>query len=165
MKKWSGILVFFILCIGCSKAKKKEVQEQAKTVIETSKTAGIEKKIQRLKNEGYEVFSYEEGDTTYLMQKYYLVFLKTGPKRDQDSTETAILMKKHLAFLERMGMEGYASLIGPIGVDGDIRGIAIYNVPTLREADSLSRLDPMVKAGMLKVEIHPWWTAKGGKLN
>lgn len=164
MKKLGSILAFLILFTGCSESKKKEVQEQAKSEVKDSKSASIETKIEHLKREGYEVFSYKEGDTTYLMQQYYLVFLKTGTSRNQDSTETAKLMKKHLAFLERMGMEGYASLIGPLGDDGDIRGIAIYNVPTLKEADSLARLDPMVQAGMLEVEIHPWWTAKGGKL-
>jgi len=64
-----------------------------------------------------------------------------------------------------MVREGYASLIGPFGDDGEIRGIVVYNTPTQKEADSLANLDPMVKAGRLKVEVHPWWTEKGGKLN
>ncbi|WP_424492661.1 YciI family protein [Salinimicrobium sp. GXAS 041] len=117
-----------------------------------------------LKNEGYQVFSYQEGDTTYLMQQYYMVFLKTGANRSQDSTEAAALQQQHLAYLTRMAEEGYASLIGPFGDDGDIRGIAVYNTRTAAEADSLANQDPMVKAGRLEVEVHPWWTAKGGKL-
>ena len=98
------------------------------------------------------------------MQQYFLVFLKSGPNRSQDSTEAANLQKQHLAFLERMGKEGFASLIGPLESEGDIRGIAVYNTPTLKEADSLANMDPMVKAGRLVVEVHPWWTAKGGNL-
>ena len=67
----------------------------------------------------------------------------------------------HLAHLGRMYEEGYADISGPFGDDGDIRGITIYNVPTLEIADSLANLDPMVKAERLVVEIHPWWAAKG----
>ena len=37
----------------------------------------------------------------------------------------------------------------------------IYNVPTLQMADSLANADPMVKAGRLIIEMHPWWAAKG----
>ena len=29
----------------------------------------------------YETFTIQDGDTTYLMKKYYLCFLKTGPNR------------------------------------------------------------------------------------
>lgn len=38
---------------------------------------------------------------------------------------------------------------------------AFYNTPTLEMADSLANLDPMVKAGRLVIEVHPWWAAKG----
>jgi len=125
----------------------------------------IHKQAAKLKHEGYQTFTYSEGDTTFLMQQYFMVFLKGGNIRSQDSTEAAKLQGQHLAHLSRMAEEGYASLIGPFDDDGDVRGIVVYNTRTLKEADSLANLDPMVKAGRLKVEVHPWWTAKGGKLN
>ncbi len=118
----------------------------------------------RLKRDGYQTFSYKDGDTTYLMQQYYIVFLKSGPTRNQDSTEAAELQKKHMEHLSRLYTEGYTSLTGPMGGDGDIRGIVVFNTATQQEADSLANLDPMVKAGRLVVEVHPWWVAKGGKL-
>jgi hypothetical protein len=31
-------------------------------------------------------------------------------------------------------------------------------------ADSLARLDPMVAAGRLAIEVYPWWAAKGSAL-
>ncbi len=54
-----------------------------------------------------------------------------------------------------------------MGDDGDLRGIVVFNTPTptMKEADSLARLDPMVQAGRRDVEVRPWWVAKGGKLN
>lgn len=118
-----------------------------------------------LKKNGYQVFSYEEEDTTYLMQQYYIVFLKKGENRSQDSTAAAKLQEQHMAHLKRMYNEGYSSLTGPMGDDGEIRGIVVFNTATQREADSLARLDPMVKAGRLTVEVRPWWVSKGGKLN
>lgn len=117
-----------------------------------------------LKESGYQTFQYEDGDDLHLMQQYYMVFLKSGENRSQDSTELAELQKQHLAHLSRMAEEGFVSLAGPFGDDGEIRGIAVYNTPTQAEADSLARLDPMVQAGRLEIEVHPWWAAKGGKL-
>ena len=117
-----------------------------------------------LKNKGYQTFVYEDGEEQYLMQQYYMVFLKRGENRDQDSTAAAQLQQQHMAHLSRMANEGYISLAGPFGDDGDIRGIAVYNTPTLEIADSLARLDPAVQAGRLEVEIHPWWAAKGSQL-
>lgn len=117
-----------------------------------------------LEEEGYQVFTYEEEDSTVLMQQYYLVLLKKGKNRNQDSLTAANLQEQHLKHLNRMYKEGYASLAGPIGADGELRGIVIYNTRTLKEADSLAHLDPMVQAGRLEVETLPWWAAKGGKL-
>lgn len=114
--------------------------------------------------QGYQTFLYKEGDSTFLMQQYYLVLLKSGKNRNQDSAAAAELQRQHMAHLNRMADEGYMSLAGPMGSDGVIRGIAVYNTPTLRMADSLANMDPMVKAGRLEVEIHPWWATKGGRL-
>ncbi|MDR5591270.1 YciI family protein [Christiangramia sp. SM2212] len=163
-------LLFFIclgLLLSCADNQAKDVSsENEDSSLDTlaSKSPDMAKVETELKNKGYQTFSYKEGDTTYLMQQYYMVFLKSGPERSQDSTEAAELQKKHMAHLARMYNEGYTSLTGPMGDDGDLRGIVVYNTATQREADSLANLDPMVQAGRLKVEVHPWWVAKGGKL-
>lgn len=153
--------VFFIACQEKAEEKPSEVEQVEKDSIETPDVTALEA---QLKKEGYQTFSYKAGDTTYLMQQYYMVFLKSGPDRSQDSTEAAELQKKHLAHLSRLYEEGYTSLTGPMGDNGDIRGIVVFNTATQKEADSLANLDPMVKAGRLVVEVHPWWVAKGGKL-
>ncbi len=118
----------------------------------------------QIKRDRYQTFSYKYGDTTYLMQQYYMVFLKTGANRSQDSLEAAELQKRHLDHLSWLAEEGYTSLTGPMGDDGELRGIVVFNTASQKEADSLANLDPMVKAGRLKVEVHPWWVTKGGKL-
>lgn len=124
----------------------------------------IEERAEDLKDRGYQTFVYEDDGEKHLMQQYFLVLLKSGKNRSQDSATAAELQKQHMAHLNRMASEGYMSLAGPMGNDGEIRGIAVYNTPTLEMADSLAKMDPMVKAGRLEVEIHPWWAAKGGKL-
>ena len=162
------ILYIFVISslLGCNDAPKENVSEKENTTVkkDTAGNRNMASMEDQLKKEGYQTFSYKEGDTTYLMQQYYMVFLKSGPTRSQDSTEAAELQKKHLAHLERMAKEGYTSLTGPMGDNGDIRGIVVYNTATQKEADSLANMDPMVKAGRLVVEVHPWWAAKGGKL-
>ena len=110
------------------------------------------------------VFEYQQVDTIYVMQEYYMVFLKAGEVRSKDSTEAAQFQNAHLAHLERMGREGHLSIVGPFGDAGDVRGICIYNTATLAQADSLAHLDPMVQSGRLNVEIRPWWGAKGSRL-
>ncbi|TRO67458.1 YciI family protein [Christiangramia sabulilitoris] len=160
------ILIGALFVIGCGDESKQENTDliSAEVKKETPDKEDIASLEARLKKEGYQTFSYKSGDTTYLMQQYFMVFLKSGTTRSQDSTEAAELQKKHLEHLSRLYEDGYTSLTGPMGDDGDIRGIVVFNTATQKEADSLARLDPMVKAGRLEVEVHPWWVAKGGKL-
>ncbi len=166
MKQVLLIVLSLFLFSACDQSKDtrgipgpEEVKAKAPDTI-----ADLERQAQELKDKGYQTFLYEEGGEKHLMQQYYIVFLKKGQKRSQDSTEAAELQKQHLAHLSRMAKEGYLSLAGPFGDDGEIRGIAVYNTPSLQMADSLAKIDPMVVAGRLEVEIHPWWAAKGGEL-
>lgn len=111
-----------------------------------------------------ETFTMEQGDTTYVMQKYFMVFLKSGPKRSQTKEEAMEIQEKHLAYLQKMAEQGKTSITGPMGDDGEIRGIVIYNTATAEEARTLAEGDPAVKAERLVVEVHPWWAAKGSML-
>jgi len=117
----------------------------------------------KLKEKGFQIFDYvdEKTQDTVIMQQYFIAFLKRGPIRNQNEEEAAKLQKEHLAHLGKMYDLGYADISGPFGDDGDIRGITIYNVPTQKIADSLANSDPMVEAGRLVIEMHPWWAAKG----
>lgn len=158
------VLIFLVVLLGCNQPVEKVRGVPAPAAVEVQKPS-IDMQAQDLKDKGYQTFMYEEGDSTYLMQQYYVAFLKAGNNRSQDSIEVARLQQEHLSHLSRMYEEGYSSLTGPMGDDGELRGMVIYNTATLQEADSLARLDPMVLAGRLEVEVKPWWTAKGGKLN
>lgn len=119
-----------------------------------------------LSAKGFQTFDYVDETTkdTILMQQYFMAFLKSGPTHSQTKKEADSLQTLHLAHLTKMYKLGYADISGPFGDNCDIRGITIYNVPTLKMADSLANADPMVKAGRLVIEIHPWWAAKGFSL-
>lgn len=108
-----------------------------------------------------ETFNYEWAGEQYTMQKYFIVFLKRGPNRDQPEDEAAKLQEEHLAYLGGLYEKGIINLNGPTGGEGDIRGFSVYNVATIEQALEYAKGDPMVKAGRLMVEAHPWWLAKG----
>ena len=103
-------------------------------------------------------------DKKYEMKTYYLVFLKKGENRTQDSITVSKLQEQHMAHLTKMADSGKMDICGPLMEDIDIRGICIYNVATKEEAEKLANEDPMVKAGRLKVEVHPFYSAKGVSL-
>ncbi len=178
MKKIFLVCAALLTLIACKEEAKTSVLEikenlpeahkkEVDTIVEIAIEAPIKKTIKQLKEElnakGYKTFDYidEKTKDTFLMQQYFIAFLKRGPIRGQNEEEAADLQKEHLAHLGKMYELGYADISGPFGDDGDIRGITIYNVPTQKMADSLANADPMVKAGRLEIEIHPWWAAKG----
>ena len=154
------VLIFLMATVfmGCKEVEKPHGPQQG---TESKKSTSDVKR--ELIDKGFQVFDYVDGKTkdTILMQQYFVAFLKSGPKRSQSKEEADSLQTLHLAHLGRMYEAGYADISGPFGDDGDIRGITIYNVPTLQMADSLANLDPAVQAGRLEIEVHPWWAAKG----
>jgi uncharacterized protein YciI len=162
MKKIVSLFAFIVIIVSCTKETK-----QTPVVAQKINTPFKEKTAKQQKAEltakGFKVFDYidEKTKDTVIMQQYFMAFLKRGEHRSQNKAEADSLQALHLAHLGKMYELGYADISGPFGDDGDIRGVTIYNVPTLQMADSLANADPMVKAGRLIIEIHPWWAAKG----
>jgi len=98
----------------------------------------------------------------YEMKQYWMVFLKKGSHRDHDSVTTARIQERHIANINRLANEGKILVAGPFGDDGDLRGIFIMDCKDEDEVRKLCESDPAVKTGRLALEIHPWWTARGG---
>ncbi|GGD51214.1 YciI family protein [Muriicola marianensis] len=163
MEKYLNLYCLFSLLVlagSCGEQKTADITLPAPTEELQKSSAQLK---QELVEKGFQVFDYVDTKTadTVLMQQYFIAFLKRGPNRSQGKAEADSLQTLHLEHLGRMYDLGYADISGPFGDDGDIRGITIYNTPTLEMADSLANLDPMVKSGRLVIEIHPWWAAKG----
>lgn len=98
------------------------------------------------------------------MQKYFIIFLKKGPNRDQTEEEAKKIQADHLAYLGGLYEKGILNLNGPVGDGGEIAGISVYSTSTIEEAVKLAEADPAVKAGRLVVEARPWWLAKGSSV-
>jgi uncharacterized protein YciI len=95
------------------------------------------------------------------METVYFGFLNSGPNRSQDAAAAQQLQKEHLAYMDAQAREGKLVLAGPFVEGGTRRGIVAYRVASLEEARTRAEADPMVKAGRLVVELHPWHVAKG----
>ncbi len=158
------VLALVLVSFASCKQETSTPNEKQET---TGPYANSEKTVKQLKEErmakGYQIFDYvdEETKDTVLMQQYFIAFLKSGQNRTQSKKVADSLQALHLEHLGRMYKLGYADISGPFGDDGTIRGITVYNTPTLAMADSLANMDPMVQAGRLEIEMHPWWAAKG----
>lgn len=178
MKNYVSFFIIIVLIVACKDEPKTTILDESEITLESVKATidtikpevlsePVKKSTKEIKEEltadGFQYFDYvdEKTQDTILMQQYFIAFLKNGLIRSQNEEEAEMLQQEHLAHLSKMYELGYADISGPFGDDGDIRGITIYNVPTLTMADSLANSDPMVKAGRLTVEIHPWWAAKG----
>jgi len=110
-------------------------------------------------------FEMKEGDTTYIMKKYYMVLLLSNPDKEQlDSTQVVEIQKAHLDNINRLAEMGKIVIAGPMGDDGNLRGIFIMDCESVEEAKNLCETDPAIKKKRLLYEVHPWWAAKGSVL-
>tara|TARA_R110002051_G_scaffold256308_1_gene315410 strand:- start:119 stop:619 length:501 start_codon:yes stop_codon:yes gene_type:complete len=161
--KLSTLFILLGFMVSCKENKEPLPVKDNGSEVDKPVVSVIKKELE---SKGFQIFDYVDEKTkdTVLMQQYFIAFLKTGPNRGQSEKEIDSLQKLHLDHLGRMYEMGYADISGPFGDEGEIRGITIYNVPTLHMADSLAKLDPMVASGRLEIEMHPWWAAKGFSL-
>jgi uncharacterized protein YciI len=97
------------------------------------------------------------GADDYGMKRYVMAFLKRGPNRSQDSAIAARLQRAHLDNIGRLAAEGKLVLAGPFFGNGDLRGIYIFDVETVEEAQKLTETDPAIQEGRLVMELIPWY--------
>ena len=95
-------------------------------------------------------------------EQYMLVLMKRGDHWNPNAPEFTAVMKQHHAFVQQMTDQGTLAIAGPFPFSdqGELRGVAIFRVGAEQTA-KLTQDDPIVKAGLLKPEIHPWGTGKG----
>lgn len=103
------------------------------------------------------VLAAELGADDYGMQVYVMAFLKRGPQAPRDSAHAAELQRAHLDNIRRMGEAGKLVLAGPFMDRGDLRGIYIFDVRTLEEAEKLTQSDPAIQYGSLTMDLKPWY--------
>lgn len=93
------------------------------------------------------------------MKMYVLCILKTGPKDAEfQGKQREEIFAGHFANIQRLADEGKLAVAGPFGKnDKAWRGLYIFNVATVEEAEKLVVLDPAVKAGVFVYDLTPWY--------
>ena len=110
------------------------------------------------------LFAQEAKEPQYEMTTYVLGLLYRGPNAGTGTPEEAAkLQEGHMANIGAMAKAGKLTVAGPIGDKGELRGIFIFHNTTMDEAKALVAADPAIKAGRLRIELHPWFAAKGIK--
>jgi uncharacterized protein len=95
------------------------------------------------------------------MKSYVMAFLYKGPNRDRPKEEAERLQRAHLDNIGRLADEGRLVLAGPFLDDGELRGIYVFDVRTVAEAEALTQSDPAIAAGSLRMELRPWYGSAG----
>ncbi|MCV9387782.1 YciI family protein [Reichenbachiella ulvae] len=139
-----SIIVIHIFCFPFLSCEQKE-----------SNTRSLSSEIAQADSDSLIRVKY--GADEYGMKKYVMAFLKKGPNRNLDSVESANLQRAHLNNIRRMAEAGQLVLAGPFIGDGELRGIYLFDVQSIAEADSLTRTDPAIKAGSLVMELREWY--------
>ena len=99
------------------------------------------------------------------MTTYYVAFLRLAgnpPKLDAEAAKK--LQADHMAHIRKMAEDGKLLLAGPFSDGTALRGMFVFKTATLEEAKAAAEQDPTVKAGRLVLEWHPWYSAKGIKV-
>jgi uncharacterized protein YciI len=107
---------------------------------------------------------FKKASSPLKMNTVYLGFLKRGPNRkegDGQNPEIQELQRAHIANINRLAEMKKLVVAGPFGDDGDLRGIFVFRVNSMKEAEELTATDPMIKIDRLRVELHPWRVPDG----
>lgn len=99
----------------------------------------------------------ELGADEFGMRPYVLVILKTGPAEITDEARRNELFAGHMANIGRLAEEGKLVLAGPFMDGGDKRGLFIFNVASLEEAEDLVTTDPAVEAGLFTADMTKYY--------
>jgi len=108
----------------------------------------------------------QQAEPKYEMTTYYVGFLYRGAKWTPEVTpEVEKLQEGHMANIRRMAKDGKLILAGPFSDNTDLRGMFVFQTSSIEEARTLCDADPAVQAGRLRVELHPWFSAKGIRID
>lgn len=93
------------------------------------------------------------------MRVFVFCILKTGPKDAEiKGDERKEIFAGHFANISRLAAEEKLVTAGPFMTnDKQYRGLYIFNVSTIEEAEDLVVLDPAVKAGIFEPDLTPWY--------
>ncbi|OIQ21159.1 MAG: hypothetical protein BM557_04495 [Flavobacterium sp. MedPE-SWcel] len=98
------------------------------------------------------------GGDDYGMKTYVFVILKTGSVKIDDKAKVNELFTGHMANIDKLAKEDKLVIAGPFYKnENNYRGLFIFNVKTLEEAEKLLSTDPAVSAQLLEAEMYKWY--------
>lgn len=98
------------------------------------------------------------GADDYGMKSYVLAILKTGCNTTTDKAFIDSCFRGHMNNISRLVDEGKLIVAGPLQKnENTYRGIFIFNVPTIEEAEQLVLTDPAINSKLLDVELYGWY--------
>jgi uncharacterized protein YciI len=98
------------------------------------------------------------GADDYGMKSYVLAILKTGSNTTTDKAFIDSCFRGHMNNISRLVDEGKLIVAGPLGKnENTYRGIFIFNVPTIEEAEQLVLTDPAINSKLLDTDLYSWY--------
>lgn len=91
------------------------------------------------------------------MRQYVLVILKTGPTPVPAGPERDAMFRGHFANIERLAAEGKLLLAGPLDGKDGWRGLYVFDVAEIAEAEALVATDPVIQNGEMVAECHQFY--------
>jgi len=98
----------------------------------------------------------------YEMTTYVVGFFHRGPNAGKgDPAEAQRMQEGHLANFGKLVEAGKLIVAGPFSDNTELRGMLIFKLSSVDEARALMEADPLLKAGRLTLQLHPWFAASG----
>jgi len=92
------------------------------------------------------------------MKTYILVILKTGSAQISDKALKDSLFVGHFSNMDRLAAEKKLILAGPMSEnEKEYRGLFLFDVKTVEEAEELLKGDPTVTAKIFDTELYRWY--------
>ncbi|WP_421947721.1 YciI family protein [Phaeodactylibacter xiamenensis] len=147
-KQLPSLSLLLVLALSCGQGPVETASETPASPEEANRPVGA----------AYDsLLAQELGADDYGMKVYVMAFLYRGEATGLDSLRRAELQRAHLDNITRMAEAGDLVLAGPFMDGQDLRGIYVFDVRTVAEAEALTNTDPAIKAGTLRMELRPWY--------
>lgn len=92
------------------------------------------------------------------MKIYVLVILKSGPAKIEDKELRDSLFAGHFSNMDKLAAEGKLVAAGPFEDNASqYRGLFLFDVRSVAEAEELVRGDPTVTSGIFVTEMYQWY--------
>jgi len=93
------------------------------------------------------------------MQVHPLCMIYNGTAWEKEASRRDSLLAEHQRYVSSLRTQGKLGAAGAMGTDDELRELVIFKPLPLEEGQRLMEADPAVKAGVLRVEYHQWWSS------